>query len=261
MKYLYSVVITILFTFLPSGMYILARELFKFEQANSVNEVMERIKLINLGIHLIIFLLIILFLVKKEIVKRNYFHGGYKKLFFALILVYLTRIIIAPILFLENNEDQVSATDNISLSLLVLNFLNFVILPPINEELVFRGYILRKFINSKRELIIGMIFSSILFASIHLNLIEFNFRSIIYTFILGLVFGFIYIRFGIIASIVSHAFINFMFYAQKYLSVNLNVVEYFETGFVYWMIVAIASIILIVLFSKGLSNLQVKSDT
>jgi uncharacterized protein len=258
MKYLFSAVITVLFYLTPIGLYLLARNLFKFE-FESVSKVLESITLINLGIYLIMFFLIILFFINKEEFKKNNIHEGYKKLIFSLFLVYLVRILINPILFSKNSEVQANVTDTISLTLIGLNLLNLVIFPSINEELIFRGYILRKFINNKRELIGGMIFSSILFASIHIDFLKFNYSNIIYTFILGLFLGCIYIRFGIIISIICHAFINFIFYAKTYLNVDLIVVNYFNSGFVFWMIIAISSISLIVLFYKGVSDFQIKS--
>jgi membrane protease YdiL (CAAX protease family) len=241
------------------GIYLLARDLLKPEY-DSVTKVMESYQLIILGINLIMFLLIILFFAKKERVKKNNIHERHKKLIFSLSLVYSACILTTPILFFKKNEIQTSIADNISWVLLSINFINLVILPSLNEELIFRGYILNKFIDSKRELIVGIIFSSILFASIHINPLEFNYRSIIYTFILGLVFGLIYIKFGIIVSIVSHAFINVISYIQKYLNVDLNILNNFDIGFAYWLIMSIAAIVLITLYYKGFSSIQVKSS-
>jgi membrane protease YdiL (CAAX protease family) len=184
MKYLNSFLITILFFLLPMGMYILASELFNFEH-DSVTRVMEIQQLIILGINFIMFLLIMFFVLKKEGVKKIEFRIYYKKLFFSLFLVYLVRILISPILSPRGSESQANLLDNFSLVFLSLYFINYVIFPSINEELIFRGYILKKFINNKRDLIIGMILSSILFTSTHIGP-EVNYSSIIYIFILGL---------------------------------------------------------------------------
>jgi membrane protease YdiL (CAAX protease family) len=237
------------------GMYILASELFNFEH-DSVTRVMEIQQLIILGINFIMFLLIMFFVLKKEGVKKIEFRIYYKKLFFSLFLVYLVRILISPILSPRGSESQANLLDNFSLVFLSLYFINYVIFPSINEELIFRGYILKKFINNKRDLIIGMILSSILFTSTHIGP-EVNYSSIIYIFILGLAFGLIYIRFGLIVSIISHVFINFISYAEKYLTVDLIFVNYFENDIVYWLTFAIASIALIGLLYKGLSNFQI----
>lgn len=84
------------------------------------------------------------------------------------------------------------------------NFLFFVICAPIFEELLFRKAIISRI--SKYGDGIALVFSALIFGLFHGNLLQGG-----YAFIMGLFFGYVFIKTGkIIYSIVMHMFVNFV---------------------------------------------------
>lgn len=84
------------------------------------------------------------------------------------------------------------------------NFLFFVICAPIFEELLFRKAIISRI--SKYGDGIALVFSALIFGLFHGNLLQGG-----YAFILGLFFGYVFIKTGKIRySIVMHMFVNFV---------------------------------------------------
>ena len=87
----------------------------------------------------------------------------------------------------------------------LLPFINTVVIAPIVEELYFRGLVLPAF-TKKYGWIAGVLISSGAFAILHLQP-----NVIIYTFVLGLVLSFFYIRLkSIIPGIIFHMINNFV---------------------------------------------------
>lgn len=95
----------------------------------------------------------------------------------------------------------VTITSNIGLP---TNFLFFVILAPVFEELLFRKAVISRI--SKYGDKVALIFSALIFGLFHGNLLQGG-----YAFVIGIFFGYVFIKTGkIIYSIVMHMFINFM---------------------------------------------------
>jgi membrane protease YdiL (CAAX protease family) len=88
---------------------------------------------------------------------------------------------------------------------LALGFILTVVIAPIVEELYFRGLVLPAF-TKKYGWVAGVLISSGVFAILHLQP-----NVIIYTFVLGLVLSFFYIRLkSIIPGIIFHMINNFV---------------------------------------------------
>jgi len=257
MKYLYSVIITLCYILIPNGLYILSVNLFKFEQFKSAIKIKEGYQLISLGIFIIALFLILMFLFKKKDVKKIKIQKDLKPLLFSLFLVYLVLLLTNSIYYInkvgaQNTQTFSNITENFSVVLLLIVFLNDLIIQPINEELIFRGYILTKFIKEKKTFLVGILFSSILFASIHFNPMDVNYKHIISMFIVGLILGFIFYRFGIVVSIIGHVFFNTIYYVYKFMNIDLIFTNYIKIGLLYWIIITFVFITLVVLIYKNI---------
>ena len=85
----------------------------------------------------------------------------------------------------------------------IATFISICILAPIWEELFFRGILLRRFLVKWRAPF-SIFLSSLVFALIHLNP-----ANIIYAFVLGMLFGYVYLKTqNIIVPIILHAVTN-----------------------------------------------------
>ncbi len=123
--------------------------------------------------------------------------------FFALIVA---ANIIIQIIYPNFNPDQPQVNE-FTKSPSALGLWALVILPPLVEETVFRGYMFPAF--AKRHgLVVGAIISSLLFAIAHWQL-----NVSVYTFILGLLLCFLYTRLGsIIPGMALHMLNNYIAY-------------------------------------------------
>ncbi len=206
-------------------------------------------------------LIIVLFYIKKR--------GGFNSILnnkitildviLAIVICLLFRIVEDPvfrfkeIFKVQNIQDYINATSNSIINLnTILLFLNAVILAPILEELVFRGLILNSFL--KKNKLLGIFISSILFALIHMTVISF-----VTSFLFGLVLSIVFIRKGIIYSILLHIIYNLVWFTLKSFSQ-----QYFEIeaslnfNITYWIIVILSLVSLVLslkyLYIKRLLN-------
>lgn len=106
--------------------------------------------------------------------------------------------------------------NDIDVQLGIHKWLNTILLVGITEEIVFRGFLLRKLMDSFRFWIANTI-TALLFVSIHFpiwiykGLFEFPFilSTIITVFVLGLIFGFVYKKSGSLWSVINiHSLYN-----------------------------------------------------
>lgn len=97
------------------------------------------------------------------------------------------------------------------------SFLIACLLTPIGEELLFRGYIL-KGLQNKHGTVVALLISTVLFAVSHVNIV-----SVIHAFIMGIVFGSLYIKRGSVFScMLAHVIYNCMaMYIMNYYPYNL----------------------------------------
>ena len=141
----------------------------------------------------------------REKVRPSAFIGGLFVAYLAmyvgnLVSVYIIEMIYSASgnLLLNPLEESVESTP------MWANVLFVVILAPVLEEIVFRGMICRRLLALGEGFTV--VFSGVFFAMLHGNLYQ-----LFYSFLLGCMFGFIYVKTGkIIYSIIYHVFINFM---------------------------------------------------
>jgi membrane protease YdiL (CAAX protease family) len=88
-----------------------------------------------------------------------------------------------------------------SIGALVLGFLVIVVAAPVVEELVFRGFLAESLRRKGRWA--AVVLSAVAFSLAHLSLIQFR-----YYLVMGMVFGFLYWRRGLVGSIAAHAAFN-----------------------------------------------------
>jgi len=89
--------------------------------------------------------------------------------------------------------------------------------PALIEEIVFRHFILNFLINTLlrnnvfNHAYYAIIITNILFSLIHLNIVTNNYMKLLQTFILGIIFTMIYIKYGLEMAILSHGLSNITF--------------------------------------------------
>ena len=116
----------------------------------------------------------------------------------AVFLVALLRLILGhPVL---DPSAALLASEG-SIGALILGFLVIVVAAPVVEELVFRGFLAESL--RRKGMWAAVVLSAAAFSLAHLSLIQFR-----YYLIMGMVFGFVYWRRGLIGSIAAHAAFN-----------------------------------------------------
>ncbi|KIX19630.1 hypothetical protein SY27_17580 [Flavobacterium sp. 316] len=245
--YLKCITITFIYYLLTSGLSILlyltlGRYLF-FEYPNYLD-------IIETIVYVIILIIIFFFLKKttKTSLSKDVEKNSLIKIIsiiFTIAIIY--RIIIDPLYrinIITGQSSYPTITEQfIPTSKKIITFLNFVILIPIIEEIVFRKIILKSL--SKHQKTLNSLFiSSFLFALVHINFYPFSFEyvSFINAFLIGLIAGVIYLKFGLLFCITFHAFFNLSWFI-------LNLIYYKEYwqgiilldfNFIYWLIIMIA---------------------
>jgi len=114
--------------------------------------------------------------------------------------------------------------------------INSLILAPIVEELVFRELIFRVTFNQVISWKIWLVISTLCFALIHIDSIE----SFVAALIMGFVLGIIYMKQGILYSIVAHLFYNiFWLFLHVKNDVYLSALNKLNFGLGYFTIVVL----------------------
>ncbi|WP_426276332.1 CPBP family intramembrane glutamic endopeptidase [Chryseobacterium sp. S-02] len=134
-----------------------------------------------------------------------------------------------------------------SLFYLVLLFFNTVLIVPFTEELLFRKMALSYFNSS---LVFGLLFSSILFALIHIDVnVNFNLLTIsklLIMFLLGIFTGLVYLRYGFTYSFILHATYNFIWYLLNMYRIGYSkLLVDLNFDYRYWLIFGSCLIMLI----------------
>ncbi len=130
----------------------------------------------------------------------------------------------------------------------IITFLNVVFLATIFEELVFRKLILSFF--KVKNLFFGVIFSSVLFALIHINNIDYiNYTTITLAFIFGIIACIIFLKYGLLYCITFHIIYNLIWFVLKeYKQEYWNTLKELSFGIIYWLICSV-SLVLVLLFA------------
>ena len=157
--------------------------------------------------------------------------------------------------------DQISTDDGLSTSYL---FIIAVIIAPIVEEIVFRGYIMNKWID-KYSVKIGVIFSSLLFMLIHFS------SLFIPQLLLGLLCGLVYVKYhNLFYAIFTHSLYNLLVILPALLVTSeeeaaidsiVKLTEGLPLDFIVFSgIFVIGLVILIVLFSRLFRSIKSKQS-
>ena len=131
--------------------------------------------------------------------------------------------------------------------LTLINVINYLILIPIIEEIVFRNFILRKLFETKGALF-SVIYSTFLFSLVHINFLNFDSALYFGSILSGLLFGIIYIEYGLYGSIISHVIINFLWlFLANFNNLYWDTIKTLNFGIYYWLIILFAIVALGVL--------------
>jgi len=139
---------------------------------------------------------------------------------------------------------------NFKLNTQIFFMLKIMLFVPVLEEIFFRGVILNLFFKKNKNVLISLLISSLLFASIHFNPISINYITIITAFSFGIVAGLIYLRYGLLYASIFH-----MFHNTLWLVIKENRNQYWDIlkelnfGVQYWIIIII-SLSIIIIFAK-----------
>ena len=140
------------------------------------------------------------------------------------------------------------------LSLKVYSFIVVVLVGPILEEILFRGIILKSFLKNDSALK-AILLSSLFFAIIHLNLIQFT-----TAFIGGAFFGYLYWQTKSLSiCIIAHIIHNVIFFlAFHFLNADFNIESAISNTAIYLTLYFIAAITLasciLIIYKKNIST-------
>lgn len=129
----------------------------------------------------------------------------------------------------------------INSNITIISVINTIFTAPLSEELVFRGVILRK-AEQIMPFFIANILQSFLFALVHMNLVMF-----IYTFPIGLLYGYITIRYNSILPVVYLHILNNTI-AIITIIITRNQETFINTRTSLWVLITIIGICLNVIF-------------
>ncbi|CAM1362413.1 conserved membrane hypothetical protein [Tenacibaculum litopenaei] len=174
----------------------------------------------------------------------------------SLILFY--RILIAPFYRVDiimGIEQVPDFKESISTPIKnTLTVLNTVLIIPFLEELVFRKFILGK-LRKQNSMLFAILFSSFLFSLNHLSLITINYSSIFNSFFLGIILGVIFVRYGLLYSIIAHIFFNLLwFLIKEYSHIYWNIERIMNFNLLYFTCTGLALFIIIVLVRRLLKT-------
>jgi len=252
-----AILIFILFYLIYSALSILFYFLFKTHILSNNPELYEFLDIIP---YFIVLIVILIYKRKNEDLQLiNHSDKLGYKLLILLLLPVLFRISVDP-LFRIN--ELLSISDIPSLDSLDQNkergsvlskslvFFNVVVLVPIVEEYIFRGFIIKAL--SKNKSIIIIFFSSFLFALIHITE---SLTSVFVAFLLGIVLSTITLKRGLFYSIVFHMIYNLIWFISSIYSIEYwSLIIEFNFNLFYWLITSISLFGLIFLVQRILKT-------
>lgn len=190
------------------------------------------------------------------------FQFSLKSAFLIIFLTILYRLFIDPVfrVHIITGEAQLTIPDSNGLiSENFIHFLNMVIFTSILEEVVFRRIILENLIQTNKA-IVAILGSSILFSLDHINILSpYTFIPIINAFLISMVLGIVYLRYGLLYSILFHSAFNFWsFLLNGYRIEYWNVLKELNFGVIYWAI-SIMSLAILIIYSCKMLKAPSKS--
>ena len=237
-------VLKCLFTFgtyylLVFGFQKLAQYIFIRDEFLDINQIY--ILSIDIIVYAVLIGLSFMFIHKTNYDNKIGFVLDYKVLLMIMIIVVCFRIIEDPFLRSEIFLNGLTIPENINIvekttTQKLITIITTIILAPIFEEVFFRKILLGFF--SKKNILIGVIISSFLFAFIHFYQISISIHKLIAFFAFGCICCLIFIRYGIIYSIIFHCIYNLIWF---FISVNLipywDILRNLNFGVIYWIII------------------------
>jgi len=240
--YYITIILLSSFFYLTIGKYLVTNTDIKIEY----------ISFIDILVYLICLLIFYMLFLKKIVFKqREYKKSFLKNLFFIILIIIAYKIFSDPFYryslitgnrqFPEFKEFFYEPLEK------VIMFSKSVLLIPILEELVFRKLILNSLLK-KKKIYFSILFSSLLFSLIHFNFLlpNFNYVSVVNSFFLGMILSIIFIRFGILYSILAHFFYNLIWFTLKIYRLEYwKFEEYLNYNLIYWVLFAISFLVII----------------
>lgn len=162
-----------------------------------------------------IFLLKIKYGLSKEVIGLTVCNNKLIKFIIIGIVISISYSFIYYYIFLKPNPNFYTLKDNYSyfnLLMLPISIVGFVsiVLAPIGEEIMIRGYIYG-YLKNKFGSVIGNILQAFIFAFLHYNIFRVNIIAVCMSFVVGLLMGFLYEKSGsLYPSMISHGIINYL---------------------------------------------------
>ena len=233
--------------------YIFKFAISRFDFSN-INDLW--IEFIEPSVYLTFILVLLLVNVRKEgfLIKKNI---SLKTVVIVLLLAISYRVFEDPIfrinlIFEGFDKPEIFASAN-SLMVNLIRAVNIIILASVFEELLFRKTILNLF--KKEGVRFGILFSSFLFAIIHIKNPYFSYSTLITAFIFSIIASMIYMKYNLLYSILFHIFYNSIWYALKLNSeLYWTTLEYLNFDYRYWIIYGLGTSFFVLLIWKLLPN-------
>ena len=139
-----------------------------------------------------------------------------------------------------------------SVAVVVLNVFTMALVPAVGEELFFRGVIMRVSFQGTKNIHLGVLLSSILFALVHMEFS--NFLAILF---MGVLLGYLYVYTGsLLVPVVLHFLHNCVYIILESSGKGSAFVDQLEAGsnFLFWLITGAAALLLFAYLLKRSIN-------
>ncbi|WP_163325473.1 CPBP family intramembrane glutamic endopeptidase [Draconibacterium mangrovi] len=211
-----TVLFTILFLILQNGIFLLIVSfLDNFPHLNYKN---------GLAVGELISVLLVLILVSILYYKKHRTNRIVKAQFQIRTVILFTLITLSTLFVNEYirsiNTEISKSTLEIDLTTKLFVFVNIVVVASLSEELLFRGIILHT-LSGKFNMFFSIIIASLLYMVIHIGLNGNTGVGLIRHFLFGVVFGIIYLHYGLIYSIILHGLTNLLWFVSKYENISI----------------------------------------
>lgn len=203
----------------------------------------------------IIFLFVVIFIFWKDIRGRKRIRLKFelKKLLISFIPIYL--FLQSFDLFYRDINTFIPSKFNFDFSNISINFTFIALLlcGSVIEELIFRGYMIRRY-ETNFKTVIGILISSFLFSIAHFGFFfkpfEFFFSKdqFLNYFFLGIILGIIKVRYGLLYAVIAHIIYNFFIYLESQEIIKLFLLDYVNNDYFYILYGITQIILLVVLF-------------
>lgn len=224
----------------------------------------ENLGLIDTLIYCIVLILVLLISKKTKILPNIQFTRNSFKIPIVMIvlLAIFYSIAIDPLfrfdmIFGDTNFADLKNSNIKSFNQKAFKFINLIMLVPVVEEYVFRGVILKTLLNNRNK-VFSVLFSSFLFALIHINYYPFSFDiiSVLSAFILGTVTTIVYLKSNLFGAIIFHSVFNLFWYFSKYLLLDeyWSIIKKLDFGLLYWFITIFAAISFLFVVTRKINS-------